>query len=62
MTGRERPGAPPLDDVVGVLEERLHEELERLGDDDGHGRRNLPHVLVRLHNLLYPGLKEGGSQ
>ena len=57
MTWRERPGAPPLEDVIGFLEQRLHEELERLGDDDGHRRRDLPHILVRLHYLLYPGLR-----
>ena len=57
MTRGERPGPPPLDDVVGAPEQLLGEQLERLGDEHGHGRRHLPDVLVRLHYLLDSGLE-----
>ena len=57
MTGGERPGSPSLDDVVGAPEQLLGKQLERLGDEHGHGRRHLTDVLVRLHYLLYPSLE-----
>ena len=45
-----------VDDPVGLRQKVLHEKLEGTRDDYGDGGRYLPHLLVTLHYLLYPGL------
>ncbi len=57
MTWRERSSRPRGRNVVRLLEQVLHEQLECPRDDDRNSGRNLSHVLVDLHDLLDPGLK-----
>ena len=55
---RECPWPSLVYDPVGLGQKVLHEKLEGSRDDDGDGGRDLTHLLVTLHYLLYPGLKK----
>ena len=57
MARRERLGAPPGDQPVEILQQRLHEHLQRARDDDRHRRGHLANLLVALHDLLDAGLQ-----
>ena len=54
---RECPWPPLVYDPVGLGQKVFHEKLEGSRDDDGDSGRDLTHLLVTLHYLLYPGLK-----
>ena len=52
MTGCEGARSPLRCHLPGAQQQRLGEELERAGDDDGDGGRHLAHIVVALHDLL----------
>ena len=58
MTWSESPGASLTGHLPGSLQQCLGEHLQSPGDDDGHRGRHLPHLVVTLHDLLDPSLKE----
>ena len=57
MTWCQRPGSSLTGHLLCPEQQRLREEFQRAGDDNGDGGGHLANLVVTLHYLLDPSLK-----